>query len=47
MNFNLVVLMGNLTQDPELRVSGAGNPVCNMRLAINGRGEADDKELPY
>ncbi len=37
MNFNLVVLMGNLTHDPELRVSGSGNPVCNMRLAINGR----------
>jgi single-strand DNA-binding protein len=35
-NFNLVILMGNLTRDPELRHLPASNmPVCGFGLAIN------------
>ena len=34
-NFNKVMLMGNLTKDPELRYTAGGAPVCNLRMAIN------------
>ena len=34
---NSVVLVGNLTKDPELRHTPAGMPVCSMRLAVNTR----------
>ena len=30
---NKVILVGNLGQDPELRYTGNGTAVCNMRLA--------------
>lgn len=30
---NKVILIGNLGQDPELRYTGSGTPVCNLRLA--------------
>jgi single-strand DNA-binding protein len=32
---NKVILIGNLGQDPELRYTGAGTPVCTMRLATS------------
>lgn len=32
---NKVILIGNLGQDPELRYTGSGTAVCNMRLATN------------
>lgn len=34
-NLNLVMLMGNLGNDPELRFTPNGNPVCTFRIAIN------------
>jgi single-strand DNA-binding protein len=34
-NFNRVILMGNLTADPELRYTQDGTPVCSLRMAIN------------
>lgn len=33
--FNKVVLMGNLTRDPELRTTPNGQTVCSFSLAIN------------
>lgn len=36
-NINVVVLTGNLTQDPELRHLGSGTAVCEMRIAVNTR----------
>lgn len=32
---NKVILIGNLGQDPELRYTGNGTAVCNMRIATN------------
>ena len=32
---NKVILIGNLGDDPELRYTGSGTAVCNMRLATN------------
>ena len=34
-SFNQVVLMGNLTRDPELRTTPNGNNVCSFSLALN------------
>ena len=36
-NINRVVLVGNLTRDPELRSTPAGTPVCSLRIAVNSR----------
>ncbi len=34
-NFNRVILMGNLTRDPELRVTPKGTAVCAFGMAVN------------
>ncbi|MEN3342830.1 MAG: single-strand DNA-binding protein [Actinomycetota bacterium] len=36
-NINRVVLVGNLTKDPELRHTPGGTPVCSLRVAVNTR----------
>ena len=36
-NVNVVVITGNLTRDPELRHTGGGTAVCDLRVAVNGR----------
>ena len=36
-NVNVVVITGNLTKDPELRHTGGGTAVCEMRVAVNSR----------
>ncbi len=36
-NVNVVVITGNLTQDPELRSTNSGTSVCEMRVAVNSR----------
>ncbi len=47
-NYNKVLLMGNLTRDPELRFTTSGAPVTNLRIAINrvytdGTGERKEE----
>ncbi|HET9850332.1 MAG TPA: single-stranded DNA-binding protein [Candidatus Saccharimonadales bacterium] len=34
-SFNQVILMGNLTRDPELRTTPGGQSVCGFSLALN------------
>lgn len=34
-SFNKVILMGNLTRDPELRVTAGGNAICKLGLAVS------------
>ncbi len=36
-NINRVVLVGNLTKDPELRHTPSGTAVCSLRIAVNSR----------
>src|SRR6186997_747321 len=36
-NINRVVLVGNLTRDPELRHTPSGTAVCSLRVAVNTR----------
>ncbi len=34
-SFNKVILMGNLTRDPEMRYTSGGTAVCTLGLAVN------------
>jgi len=43
-DINRVVLVGRLTQDPELRSIPSGTPVCNLRIANNARHKEPDGE---
>jgi len=36
-SFNKVILMGNLTRDPELRYTASNMPICKFGLAVNRR----------
>jgi single-strand DNA-binding protein len=36
-NFNKVILVGNLTRDPELRYTPQGAAVCEVGIAVNER----------
>jgi single-strand DNA-binding protein len=41
--YNKIILIGNLTKDPELRYTPQGTPVASFRLAVNYRyKQADD-----
>ncbi|KMP11039.1 single-stranded DNA-binding protein [Candidatus Nitromaritima sp. SCGC AAA799-A02] len=42
-NFNKVLLMGNLTRDPELRYTANGAAVTNLGLAINRKFKQGDE----
>ena len=41
-NVNKVLLMGNLTRDPELRYTPSGSPVCEFGLAVNRSYKGSD-----
>ena len=47
-NLNKVMIIGNLTADPELRNTPSGTPVCELRLAVNrisgGQGQGERRE---
>lgn len=36
-SFNRVILLGNLTRDPELRYTPSNMPICKFGLAVNRR----------
>ncbi len=41
--FNKIILIGNLTKDPEVRYTPQGTSVCNFRLAVNHRYKQGDE----
>ena len=47
-SFNKVILVGNLTRDPELRYTSQGTAVSDLRLAVTtvrgGRGQQERRE---
>ena len=44
-NYNKVILMGNLTRDPQLRYTPSQQPVCDFGLAINRKWKAADGQM--
>ena len=43
-SLNIVLLMGNLTRDPELRYTPSGSAVCGLGIAVNRRYTARNGE---
>jgi len=41
--YNKIILIGNLTKDPELRYTPQGTPVASFRLAVNYRYKQADE----
>lgn len=49
-SFNKVILIGNLTRDPELKYLPKGTAVCNLSMAVNRRWKTEageDREDVY
>jgi single-strand DNA-binding protein len=46
MSFNKMIVVGNLTRDPELRYTQQGTPVCTVNVASNDRSR-DPKTKEY
>lgn len=44
-SFNKVILMGNVTRDPEVRYTTGGTAVCELTLAINHRWKDRDNQM--
>ncbi|MBI3611264.1 MAG: single-stranded DNA-binding protein [Nitrospirae bacterium] len=50
VSYSKVILIGNLTKDPEIRYTPSGTPVANLRLAVNHKykqGEDLKEEVCY
>lgn len=48
--FNKIILIGNLTRDPELRYTPQGTSVCSFGIAVNRRykqGEETKEEVTF
>lgn len=43
---NQVIVIGNITADPSVKVSNSGTKVCTMRLAVNS-GWGDNKRTDF
>jgi single-strand DNA-binding protein len=41
--FNRIILIGNLTKDPELRYTPQGTAVASFRIAVNSRYKQSDE----
>lgn len=46
MNFNKVLIAGNLTRDPEMRYTSKGTAICKIGMAVNRvwKNEAGEKK---
>lgn len=44
-SYNKVILVGNLTRDPELRYTPSGTAVANLRLAVNRKFRDKTQQL--
>ena len=44
-SYNRVILVGNLTRDPELKYTPQGAAVCNFALAVNRQYKGSDGEM--
>jgi single-strand DNA-binding protein len=44
MSYNKVIIMGNMTKDPELKYTEGGLAICNFSIATNRRWKGKDGE---
>lgn len=44
-SFSKVILMGNVTRDPEVRFAGSGTPIAGFGIGINRRYKGNDGNL--
>ena len=44
---NKIILIGNLTRDPESRTTPSGHTVCNFDIAVNERRGGQDNTLYF
>ena len=42
---NKLILIGNLTRDPELRTTPGGVSVCDFTIAVNGKKKEDESQF--
>ena len=42
---NRLMIIGNLTRDPELRTTTAGDSVCSFSVAVNRRRRRDEQDV--
>lgn len=42
--YQKIIMVGNLTREPELRYSSGGTAVCNMGIAVNSKLKYGDDE---
>jgi len=45
--YNKIILIGNLTKDPELRYTPKGTPVGTFRIAVNNRLSKEKQETLF
>lgn len=43
VSFNKVILIGNLTRDPEIRYNPSGKAVATLSIAVNNRAKKGEK----
>lgn len=43
-SLNCIILLGNITRDPELRYAPNGNAVCDMAIAMNRKWKTSEGE---
>ena len=44
-NYNKVILMGNLTRDPEVRYTSGGTAIAKLGLAVNRRWKNQEGQM--
>jgi single-strand DNA-binding protein len=44
-SYNKVIMIGNLTRDPEKKTSKDGMPICKFDIAVNNRGGGKEEVL--
>lgn len=47
VNYNRVILAGNMTREPELRFTSNGVPVCGFGMAVNRRKRDGEEEAHF